>query len=264
MHVIVLGNGLLGSHIKRLYPQITVLSHQECDILYPLQIDRVLHTYKPDVVINTTGIVPKHPKISDSLYTLKVNSQGPKLLASACDEFGCKLVQISTNCVYSGQKGNYSEIDIPNPNDLYGMSKYLGEVTEYPHLVIRTSFVGFPDVGKRGLLHWASQQSKILGYDGFYWNGLTATEFARVLIEQIIPRGLTHLIHVHGEILTKYQLLEQAKEVFKWNYTLLQESAEVSEPHQANFTLTSEMDELFIKTPFKEQLQEMKKLWEVL
>ncbi len=261
MITIVLGRGLLGSHIAKLYPHIPVLSHSECDITNPLQLDRVIHQYKPEVIINATGIVNKHPKASHPLEILKVNAQGPKLLANACDEYGCKLVQISTDCVYSGHKGHYSEIDIPNPTDIYGMSKYLGEVTEYPHLVIRTSFVGFPDVSGRGLLHWASQQSTITGYDSVYWNGLTAGELARVLFETVIPKGLTHLIHLHGEIISKYQLLEQAKEVFGWDYELLSEVSTSPTPHELDRTLTSEIPEIQTTKSFKTQLEEMRALW---
>lgn len=262
MNIVVIGRGLLGSHIAKLYPDIPVLSHAECDITNPLQIDRVIHQYKPEVIVNCAGIIHKHPKAESVMDVLRTNAQGPRLLAAACDEYGCKLVQISTDCVYSGHKGNYSEVDIPNPSDLYGMSKLLGEVTEYPHLVVRTSFVGFPDEAGRGLLAWASKQTKIMGYDSVYWNGLTTVELAKILFEKIIPRSFSHLIHVYGETVSKYQLLEQVKEVYGWNYELVEESSVENTPHQLNRTLVSEMDEFHSEKTFNQMLVEMKALYD--
>lgn len=263
MNILVLGRGLLGSHLAKLYPHIPVLTHAECDITNPHQIDRVIHQYNPEVIVNSAGIVPRHVKYPSNMDVLKINAQGPRLLANACDEYGCKLIQISSDCVYSGQRGQYTEVDIPNPTDLYGMSKYLGEVTEYPHLVIRTSFVGFPDIAGRGLLQWAFQQTKITGYDSVYWNGLTAVELSRQLIETIIPKGITHLIHLYGETLSKYQVLEQAKEIFGWAYELIPESSSASTCHAGNRTLASEMEDFQVKKPFKQMLQEMKNLWTI-
>jgi dTDP-4-dehydrorhamnose reductase len=94
----------------------------ECDITQPFDIDAVLRHHKPDVVINCAGIVTQSPNANDVMNLFKVNAQGPKLLQAACDEVDCRLIQISTDCVYSGTRGNYCEIDIPNPTTLYGMS----------------------------------------------------------------------------------------------------------------------------------------------
>jgi dTDP-4-dehydrorhamnose reductase len=264
MNIVVLGKGLLGSHISKLYPNIPVLSHAECDITSPFDIHAILTHYKPDVLINCAGVVPKSSQAHDTMQLFRTNSQGPHLLQAACDEFNCQLIQISTDCVFSGAVGGYCEIDIPKPDTMYGMSKYLGEITEYPHLTIRTSFVGYPDINMRGLLGWASTQKEIVGYDLYQWNGLTTTEFARILIEEIVPRHLSNTIHVYGkETTNKYQMLVDAKNVFGWDYSITRESEIVSEDnkHIKNMTLTSEIPDFCSDKPFVQMLEEMKELW---
>lgn len=264
MNVLVLGTGLLGSHIAKLYPEVPVLSHKDCDITNPFDIYAVTTHYKPDVVINCAGIVPRSNQYDDTMTVLKTNAQGPLLLQTACDEIDCRLIQISTDCVFSGRRGSYCEIDIPDPNSIYGISKYLGEVREYPHLTIRTSFIGLPDEPQRGLLAWASHQQEIVGFDSYLWNGLTATELARMLFEKIIPRQFTNIIHVYGqETLSKYDMLVQAKEVFGWNVDIKKESdlGDIDK-HDINRTLSSELADLCVKKSFRQMLLEMKTLHE--
>lgn len=258
---IVLGKGLLGSHIQVLYPEVPVISHTDCDITDPFDIDAVLRRYNPEVVINCAGIVPAHAKSSEVMHLLSVNARGPKLIQTACDDYGIKLIQISSDCVFSGIKGRYTEIDIPNPNSLYGMSKYLGEITEFPHLTIRTSFVGFPDINRRGLLHWLfTSGSEVTGYDKTYWSGLTTTELARILFETIIPMNLSNIIHLHGERVSKYDLLTTAKAVYGWDVNINKESEQTEEPHTIDRSLISELPEIQSKKTFKQQVEEMKEL----
>jgi dTDP-4-dehydrorhamnose reductase len=257
---IVLGKGLLGSHIEKLYPQVPVISHADCDITDPFDIDAVLRKYSPEVVVNCAGIVPKNPAMSDTMQVLSTNARGPKLLQNACDEYGIKVIQISTDCVFSGIKGGYTEVDIPNPPSLYGMSKYLGEVTEYPHLTIRTSFVGFPDISRRGLLHWLHTSNEVIGYDKQFWSGLTTLELAKILFEVVIPMNLSNILHLHGERISKYTLLETIKEVYGWTITITPESSLTGEPHAEDRSLVSELPEIQSKKTFKQQVEEMKEL----
>ena len=109
--VIVLGRGLLGSHIQALYPNVPVISHADCDITDPFDVDAVLRKYMPEVIVNCAGIVPANTQSNDTMQILSTNSRGPKLLQNACDDYGMKLIQISSDCVFSGIKGDYTEVD---------------------------------------------------------------------------------------------------------------------------------------------------------
>jgi dTDP-4-dehydrorhamnose reductase len=86
------------------------------------------------VVVNCAGVIKQRPEAEDSLATLRANGLAPRWLAQWCDAHGARLIHISTDCVFSGRRGNYSEADIPDADDLYGLSKLLGEVATGPHL----------------------------------------------------------------------------------------------------------------------------------
>lgn len=258
MKVLVLGStGLLGSHLVR-YFGWTGISHSECDISdYPSMLS-VLRSYSPDVVINCAGIVPKSPLINDYMATLRINAYGPHLIAKACSIIGCRLIQISTDCVFSGKYGGYSELAIPKPNTFYGMSKLLGEITEYPHITLRTSFVGLPDPAGHGLLAWAENQSEIVGYDKVYWNGLTTLELGNIL-NKAVSEGWHYpgLYHVHGKIVSKYDLLLAADVVWGWGKKIIKESDTTAFPHYENRTLVSNTG-IFIEKSLLQMLKELK------
>lgn len=249
--LLVLGNGLLGSTFEHYCP---VIDHETCDITSRFDLDAIIAKYKPKVVINAAGIT----RPDDIMTLFKVNSQAPRMIASVCDEHDIRLVQISTDCVYSGKKGKYLEIETPDPDTMYGMSKYLGEITEYPHLTVRVSFVGYPDPKGRGLLAWASKEKVVTGYDKVLWNGLTTVEFARMLVETIIPMRLSDVIHVYGETISKYDLLKTAKHVFDFDYQLIKESEVTETPHVSDKTLTSILPEFHVTKSFRQQMEEMK------
>lgn len=253
MELLVFGDGLLGSAFKN---HGVVLSHEDCDITSRFDIDAVLTKYKPKVVVNCAGIVPKAE--TDIITTLRVNSQAPKLIAAACDEIDARLVQISTDCVFSGNGGKYLEVATPDPDTTYGFSKYLGEITEFPHLTVRTSFIGFPDVKGRGLLAWAAQQKVITGYDKVLWNGLTVNELVKVLIETVIPMELSNVIHLYGETVSKYDILKEFKFLYGFDYQLIKESEVEENTHVSDKTLTSMLPEIQTTKTFKEMMQEMK------
>lgn len=261
--IILLGkNGLFGQHFTHKYPDVIALSRSECDITNGSEVFDVVKKYAPTVIINAAGIVPKSPVIHDPLKTLATNSLAVKKLAQVCSLYGCKLIHLSTNDVFSGLLGGYSEQDIVSPTDLYGMSKVLGEVTDFPHLTIRSSFVGFPDRAGRGLLAWEQSSKRIIGYDHFLWNGLTALELATIIMEKIVPdMNRVGLLHLHGPTLSKYEVLMQAKEVFGWDVEILKESEVALSPHVADKTLRTEHGIISLKS-FKQQLTEMRDAWQ--
>ncbi|HLG48269.1 MAG TPA: sugar nucleotide-binding protein [Reyranella sp.] len=122
---------------------------------------------------------------------------------------GARLIHISTDCVFSGRRGGYRESDTPDPVDLYGLSKLLGEVGTPPHLTLRTSFIGPQLSGREGLLAWfLAQRGTIKGYGKAIFSGLTTCALARV-IERVIdgPLPLSGLYHVAASPISKYALL---------------------------------------------------------
>lgn len=261
--IVLLGrNGLFGQHFTRKYPDIIAVSKQECDITVGSEIFDLIKRYSPTVIINAAGIVPKSPAIHDPMKVLLTNALAVKKLAQICSLYNCRLVHLSSNDVFSGTVGSYRESDFTSPTDIYGASKALGEVTEFPHLTVRSSFVGFPDERGRGLLAWAEHSTRVIGFDHFLWNGLTALELATILMEKIVPdAGRTGLMHVHGETLSKYDVLVQAKEVFGWDVEILKESEVAPMPHIYDKTLKAEQGIVSLK-PFRAQLEEMKALWQ--
>lgn len=217
--ILVFGaNGLLGSHICSLYPKDTIgATHCDVDISDYRQLDNFITRARPDVVINAAGIV--RGRGLRRQYIHEVNSKAPQNMAKICDDLGIRLIQVSTDCVFDGKKGKYTEKDKPNPYDFYGITKHRGEVTYEPHLTVRTSFVGWPDIGQRGLLYWLKSHRKgteIPGYSGFKWNGLTTVSLASYLIELAYSFKVWGLRHIFGSTVTKYDLLKTVNEVYGW------------------------------------------------
>lgn len=179
------------------------------------QLKSVIVKIRPDVVVNCIGIVKS--VVDDHIQAITINSLFPHCLAKLCTEHKIRLIHISTDCVFSGKKGNYSEEDTPDPVDLYGISKLAGEVTYGNHLTIRTSIIGREPGSKKGLLEWfLSQQGTVKGYKNAVWTGLTTTALSRVIIKIIDKHpGLNGLINIAGEQIDKYSLLKKLKKAFK-------------------------------------------------
>jgi dTDP-4-dehydrorhamnose reductase len=169
---------------------------------------RLLLDEQPQVVINTAGIVKQRVGVADPVETIELNSLFPHRLAAICRLAGARLIHISTDCVFSGNRGNYREADNPDPLDLYGRTKLLGEVTSDGCLTIRTSIIGLELAHYSGLIEWFLRQPKtVLGYRRARWNGLTTMELARVIDTLVKRSDLGGLWHVSAEPISKYQLL---------------------------------------------------------
>jgi dTDP-4-dehydrorhamnose reductase len=180
------------------------------------QVEVTINKIKPDIIINCIGILIKGSQ-KDPSSAIYLNSFLPHQLSKLCFNHGGKLIHISTDCVFSGAKGNYSEDDHTNANDVYGRSKALGEVVNDRDLTIRTSIIG-PELKKdgEGLFHWfMNQTGTIKGYTQALWSGVTTLEVAKaidVAIEQNV-KGLIHL--TNGEIISKFELLNLLKQVWE-------------------------------------------------
>ena len=188
-----------------------------------LNFDSVVHAIRstsPDVVVNAIGIVKQLSAIEDTVATIKINSLLPHQLALACRERAIRLIHISTDCVFSGRKGMYTEDDPPDPEDFYGRSKLLGEVSAYSSLTLRTSVIG-PELGSaNGLLGWflanAGKTKTLRGYTKAIFSGFTTLALADILADIIASQpNLTGLYHVSAEPIDKYSLLCLFREAYK-------------------------------------------------
>ena len=186
-------------------------------------IENLIVTLKPNFVINCVGIIKQLPSAKDPIPAISINALFPHQLAQLCLKHNIKLIHISTDCVFSGRKGNYTEQDNPDPIDLYGRTKLLGEVTDNNCLTLRTSIIGRELNSQNSLLEWfLSQQGKIVkGYDRAIYTGFTTPTLAQI-IEKIILEypTLTGLWHVSSNPITKYQLLNIINQTFNLGITI--------------------------------------------
>ena len=160
----------------------------------------VVHRVHPEIIINCIGILIKGSKEHPDNAIL-INAYFPHLLKRLSDEVGAKLIHISTDCVFSGKKGNYTEDDFRDADDVYGRSKALGEIINDKDLTIRTSIIG-PELKNNGegLFHWFMHQSgKIRGFRTAVWGGVTTLELAKA-IDYALDSGTTGLVHLSNGI----------------------------------------------------------------
>ena len=169
----------------------------------------------PDVVVNCVGIVKQASAASEAVPCITVNALFPHRLADLCTERGARLVHISTDCVFSGRAGGYTEDDIPDPVDLYGRSKLLGEVND-GCLTIRTSIIGRELSGAGGLLEWfLAQHGSVRGFRRAIFSGLTTQALAELLATLICEhRELTGIRHVASAPISKHDLLGMLREAY--------------------------------------------------
>ncbi len=174
------------------------------------ELVRVIADTNPQVVINCIGLVKQLAEADDPLMALPINAMLPHRLARLCALAGARLVHISTDCVFNGRAGNYRESDISDAEDLYGKSKFIGEVA-YPHAItLRTSIIGHELASAHGLVGWFLQQrGKVNGYRRAIFSGLPTVELARVIRSVILPRpDLSGLYHVASTPISKLELLQ--------------------------------------------------------
>jgi len=188
-----------------------------------LDFDNVIRAFasiRPELVINCIGLVKQHPLSNDPLSVIELNARLPHRLSLVCRTAGIQMIHISTDCVFSGKKGNYTEDSVSDAEDLYGRSKYLGEVS-YPHtLTLRTSIIGRELHTRYGLVEWfLSQRQSVKGYKRAIFSGFTTQAFSRILLDYIIPNpnpnpNLSGVWHVASQPISKYEVLALMNEAY--------------------------------------------------
>ena len=184
------------------------------DVVRQDQVSRIMEQFGPDIVINATGIIKQRAESYSVAELIEVNALVPHRLVDICAEFKARLMQFSTDCVFSGKKGSYSENDIADAEDVYGRTKYLGEVNASNCLTIRTSSIGLEIGSWHGLIEWFLRQTgTICGFTKAIYSGITTIELARVVDFVIVSHAdMDGLWHVAVEPISKYELLNMLAE----------------------------------------------------
>lgn len=171
---------------------------------------------QPHVVVNCVGLVKQLADANDPLQAIPINTLLPHRLAMLCQATGSRLIHVSTDCVFSGSKGDYLETDFPDAYDLYGRSKLLGEVDD-PHAVtLRTSIIGHELSGHRSLIGWfLKQQGQVKGYRRAVFSGLPTVALSCVVRDVVLPKPeLRGLYHVAAKPINKHELLQLVAKVY--------------------------------------------------
>ena len=177
--------------------------------------DHQISIIEPDVIINCIGILNEKCDENPMLASY-INAFFPHYLTNKFINTSCKIIHLSTDCVFNGEKGSYDEEDIKDATSIYGITKGMGEFNNNKDLTIRTSFIG-PDIKDgTGLFNWfMKQEDAIDGYQNVWWTGLTNLELAKI-INHVIENDMTGLYNiVPKEKINKYDLLNILKNVFK-------------------------------------------------
>ncbi len=189
------------------------------DITDDTALERALGQAKPEAVINCVGLIKQRDEASDEALTLRVNAEFPHRLAKRCGEAGARLIHFSTDCIFAGTKGNYTESDPSDAADLYGQSKHQGEVADAHSVTLRTSVIGHELATNLALLDWFLSQrgQAISGFTKAIYSGFTTLEMARI-VDRILTQhpALSGVWHVASEPISKFALLQLCREKLGW------------------------------------------------
>lgn len=181
-------------------------------------VEKIVREIKPEVIVNAIGIIKQLPSANDIIKTLTINSIFPHRLSEIARDANARLICVSTDCVFSGEKGNYNEEDIPDAYDLYGKSKNLGEVAAENCLTIRTSIIGREIKTSHSLVEWflSNEGKKVKGYKKAVFSGFPTLILADILADVIINhKDLNGLFHISSEPINKFELLELLKKEYR-------------------------------------------------
>lgn len=173
----------------------------------------VFGDFHPHAVVNAVGAVKQRTAGKEEVSNLEINALFPHRLAALCKAMDLRLVHVSTDCVFSGKRGNYNENDLADPEDLYGRSKLLGEVHESNCLTLRTSMIGRELLHKKSLLEWfLAQSERIKGFKRAIFSGFTTIELSRIIERMLVEYPYASgVYHVSSEPISKFDLLMAIK-----------------------------------------------------
>ena len=240
----------------RIIPNIDVQS--ECDL------NDLFSTIKPNVVINCVGII-KQLKASEShLESLAINAMLPHRLLQYCRLVNARLVHLSTDCVFSGKDGNYIESDFPDANDLYGRTKYLGEVNTTDSITLRTSIIGHELASEHSLIDWfLSQEGTVRGFGNAIFSGFPTIEIARIVRDKVLPNPeLSGLYHLSAAPINKFDLLSLVAEIYGKNINItMDRTLSIDRSLKSD---RFQMDAEFSPMPWRDLIKAMHKDFQIL
>lgn len=230
MKIIIFGfNGMLGNYCVKylkIYFEVVCLTRNDYDInnlsnesLRELFLK--LNINKDDIILNCAGIIPQSNNrrtLSNEIY-YKINSLFPILLSQKASEFNCKMIHITTDCIFNGKVGNYDENSKNTEINDYGVSKYLGEFADC--CIIRTSIIGEEKNNKTSLLEWvkSNENMEVNGFINHIWNGVTCLQLTKI-IKEIIDKNIfwKGVRHIFSPVtVTKYDLVLFINEIYNLN-----------------------------------------------
>jgi dTDP-4-dehydrorhamnose reductase len=195
-------------------------------------LDAILSAFRPEYVVNCIGVIKQRVEALSPIPSITINSLLPHKLAQIVARWGGRVIHFSTDCVFSGKRGQYTEEDLSDTEDLYGKTKFVGEVTVANALTLRTSIIGRELVAHRSLLDWflAQNRTTVRGYRRVVYSGVTTNHLAELVASIIVDHpGLNGLYQVASEPISKYDLLGLLHEVYRLDVRIEPDDLEVSD-----------------------------------
>lgn len=228
MKIVVLGStGMLGHKmVERLqlhYPDVRGISREDgLDATNLSSTKQLLGLLRPNIVINCVGVIKQ--RAQNPKESIAVNARFPHALNDICSLLDANLIHFSTDCVFSGKYGNYREVSRPDPIDLYGITKCLGEVQDGNALTLRTSIIGRERNNYKGLLEWFLRRGCALtiGYRNAIWSGVTTnwlSDTIAALLKKKLPSGL---YQIAAPPISKLQLLRIFNKVYNCGFQIFE------------------------------------------
>lgn len=256
----MLGYAVCEYFIRKDY-NVTRLGKSEFDVVKSEISSLQTYINSSDVIINCIGVIKPMIEKYSVADVLKINAVFPRNLALLCKASDTPLIHITTDCVFSGKKGSYNENDFYDAEDLYGISKNCGDISEC--MTLRTSFVGPEKDTKRSLLEWTFQQrgKTINGFTNHRWNGISTVQFARivekVMLEGYYSKGIFHMYS--PDTVTKFELVSIFNEIFRLGMTI--NPVEASEYCDRSLTSIHPLASAVSTVKIREQVAELKEFF---
>ena len=190
------------------------------DLSDGVELSKVIEDYDPQIIVNCLST--KKDQQQDWSSTLSIYSYIPRMLDQFTHDKSTRIITLSSDAIFSGRLGSYTESDIPDDESVYGRSKFLGEISGKSRVTIRTSMIGHSLFANEGLLDWLlKQKSSCNGYVDYMFSGLTTVQIAKFLRDVLIPRNdINGVYNLAAERISKYDLLQLINEIYELGLTI--------------------------------------------